>query len=185
MVSLWSRCIAHSLLCSPIHSGSKEERVNGSYLARITDTTHHWGMWKIAGLTNWGGRKEKTATHNHMQPHHHVARCGDALITCCFDPWIPSSEENKTHQSLAMISDTAHSGTHRLRWEEGENFNTLQLWPHHNISTRCGNALLTNCYIPCFPSGVEKSKPWRKLVKIINSAHINGACRKSRTHQLR
>ena len=61
----------------------------------------------------------------------HNRRCGDAILTRCYVPFIPSSVERK-HSSQYQGSLTMHTplehevkkGTHWLRWEEGENSNT-------------------------------------------------------------
>ena len=64
---MW-QCITHFLLysmCIPV--------VKMKNMAVISKNnrycTHHWGMWKRVGLTVWGGRKAKTATHNN---HNHI-----------------------------------------------------------------------------------------------------------------
>ena len=43
----------------------------------------------------WGGRKEKTATHNHNYITMLPGKCGDAILTSCYVACIPSSEETK------------------------------------------------------------------------------------------
>ena len=50
------------------------------------------------------------------------------------------------------------SGTHQLRWVEGENSNIEQPQSHHNVARRCGNALLTIFYVPCVPNSDEVRK---------------------------
>ena len=74
------------------------------------------------------------ATYN-AQPQPHASqrarRCGDALLTLCYVPCVPSSEEERKHGSheqgsLTLHTSLAHvekSGTHLMRWEEGEKGN--------------------------------------------------------------
>ena len=52
------------------------------------------------------------------------------------------------------------SGTHRLRWEEGEKGNIRITTTTHasQCARRCGDALLTLCYVPCVPSSEEERK---------------------------
>ena len=125
------------------------------------------------------GHVEKSGTHRlrweegensniqqpQLQSHYNIVRnCGNALLTSYNVPCTCSQlgRGEKTQQS--KITDTAHiighvekSGTHRLRWEEGKNNNIEQQQSHHNI-VRCGDALLTGCYVPCVPSSEEEIK---------------------------
>ena len=57
------------------------------------------------------------------------------LLTPCYVPCVPSSEEERKHGSREQGSLTLHtslvhvekSGTHQLRWEEGEKDNIYKL----------------------------------------------------------
>ena len=74
-----------------------------------------------------------------------------------------SSEEERKHSSQGSLTwhtslgQVEKSGTHRLRWEEEENSNIQQPQSHHNV-VRCGDALLTPCYVTCVPSSEEERK---------------------------
>ena len=90
------------------------------------------------------GHVEKSRTHllwwevgensNIQQPqsHHNVVRCGEALLTRCYVPCVPSSEEERKHSSQrsliwhTLLGQVEKSGTHRLSWEERENSNIQQ-----------------------------------------------------------
>ena len=99
-----------------------------------------------------------------QQSHHNIVRCGDALLTGCYVPCVPSREEEGKHSSQGSLTQhtslehVEKSGTHPLRWEEGENNNIEQQQLHHNVVRRCGDALLTICYVPCVPSSEEERK---------------------------
>ena len=111
-------------------------------------------------------RWEEGERRNIQQPqsHHNVVRkCGNALLTVCYVPCVPSSEEERKHSSQrsliwhTLLGQVEKSGTHRLRWEERENSHIQQPQSHHNV-VRCGDALLTRCYVPCVPSSEEERK---------------------------
>ena len=111
---------------------------------------------------------EEGENSNIQQPrsHHNVVRCGDALLTRCYVPCDPINEEERKHSSQGSLTQhtslehVEKSGTHIciLRWEEGENSNIQQPQSHHNFIGRCGDVLLTGCYVPCVPSSEEERK---------------------------
>ena len=80
-----------------------------------------------------------------------------------------------------IIGHVEKSGTHHLRWEERENSNIQQPQSHHNV-IRCGDALLTRCYVPCVSSS-DKERKHSSQGSLIRHTLL-GQVEKSETHRL-
>ena len=117
------------------------------------------------------------------------------LLTSSYIPCVPSSEEERKQSSHEQRSQTMHTslvhvekiGTHQLRWEEGENGNIRKRNTTHasQCARRCGDALLTGCYVPRVPNREEERKQSSheqgSQTKHTSLVHVE----KSGTHRLR
>ena len=106
----------------PVVRGEKTQQ------SRITDMAHIIRHVEKSGTHHL--RSEEGENNNIYQPQSRVVRgSGDALLTGCYVPCVPSSEEERKHSSEgSLIWHTSlglveKSGTHPLRWKEGENNN--------------------------------------------------------------
>ena len=115
-------------------------------------------------------------------------------LTSCYVPCVPSSEEERKYGSREQGSLTLHtllahvqkSGTHRLRWEEEEKGNIQQPQPHASqCARRCGDVLLTLCYVPCVPSSEEERKYGSHEQGSLTLHTLLAHVEKSGTHKLR
>ena len=92
------------LLAIVFHVVERKKKTQQS-LARISNTAHIIeGKWKRVGLTDWGGRKHKTATHT-VQPqlHHNVLGiCQNVLLTRYCIPCRCEEKRKQNCMSLAM-----------------------------------------------------------------------------------